>query len=151
MTAHPDRTLVLTRMFDARRALVFRAWTTAELAAHWWGPRGFTTTSCRMDVRPGGTWRHCMRSPDGTAYCKQGVYREIVPPERLIFTYAWDDADGNPGPETLVTLRFEAIGDRTRLTLHQAEFETAERCEDHRDGWTGCLERFAAWLATNPQ
>jgi uncharacterized protein YndB with AHSA1/START domain len=90
-----------------------------------------------------------MRSPDGLELCKRGAYREIVPPERLVFTYAWEDATGALGHETIVTVRFEAIGEQTRLTLHQAEFESAERCEAHRDGWTGCLERFAAWLATH--
>jgi uncharacterized protein YndB with AHSA1/START domain len=142
-----DRTLVLTRVFDAPRAVLFKAWTDAEQIAQWWGPQGFTTQYCQMDIRPGGSFRFCMRSPEGTDYWKVGVYQEIVEPERVAFTFAWADAEGNPGHETLVTVRLEALGERTRLTLQQAVFDTVERCEDHRQGWTSCLERFATWLA----
>lgn len=139
--------LILTRTFNAPRALVFKAWTEARRAAVWWGPQGFATLSCQMDVRPGGAWRIRMRSPEGTLHTKRGVYMEIVPPERLAFTWAWEDADGNPGHETLVTIRFEDDGLATKLTLHQAEFESATSCESHREGWSGCFDRFAAYLA----
>ncbi|HEX9770126.1 MAG TPA: SRPBCC domain-containing protein, partial [Kiloniellales bacterium] len=95
--------LVITRILDAPRALVFKTWTDPVHAARWWGPKGFTVHSCEMDVRLGGAWRICMRSPEGTEHCKRGVYREIVAPERLVLTYAWEDADGKPGHETLLT------------------------------------------------
>lgn len=146
----PDRTLVISRLFDAPRSLVFKAWTEAERVARWWGPQGFTTQYCQMDIREGGSFRLCMRSPEGTNHWKRGVYREIVAPERIIFTFAWEDAAGTPGHETLVTVRFEAVGDKTRLTLHQEVFETAERCDEHRIGWTSCLQRFAGYLAKSP-
>jgi uncharacterized protein YndB with AHSA1/START domain len=141
------KTLVVTRTFNAPRPLVFKAWTEAKRAAVWWGPQGFTTLSCRMDVRPGGAWRIQMRSPQGTLHTKRGVYTEIVPPERLVFTWAWEDADGNPGHQTLVTIHFEDNGPATKLTLHQAVFESATACESHRGGWSGCFDRFAAYLA----
>jgi uncharacterized protein YndB with AHSA1/START domain len=142
-----EKTLILTRVFAAPRALVFKAWVEPERAARWWGPQGFTTLSCRMDVRPGGAWRLQMRSPQGTIHTKCGVYREIEPPERLVFSYAWEGADGVPGHETLVTLRFEDHGfEETKMTLHQAVFDSPAACRSHRDGWTSCLERFAAWL-----
>src|SRR5881396_3140689 len=88
--------LLVTRVFDAPCELVFRVWTDPEHAALWWGPQGFTTISCEMDVRPGGAYRACMRSPAGTRHCRRGVYREVSAPERLVFTFAWEDGDGNP-------------------------------------------------------
>jgi uncharacterized protein YndB with AHSA1/START domain len=101
-----------------------------------------------MDIRPGGAYRLCMRSPQGTDHWKRGVYREITPPERIVFTFAWEDADGKPGHELLTTVTFAEHGTKTKLTLHQAMFETVERCADHRGGWTSCLERFAEYIAT---
>ena len=115
--------------------------------ARWWGPQGFVTTHCDMDIRPAGAFRCCMRSPEGTDHWKRGVYREIVEPERIVFTFAWEDANGKPGHELLTTVTFADEGAKTRLTLHQAEFETVERCDDHRTGWTSCLERFAEYMA----
>jgi len=142
-----SRELTVTRVFDAPREVVFAAWTDAAQAAQWWVPQGFTTISCDMDVRPGGAYRACMRSPEGTRHCRRGVYREVVRPERLVFTFAWEDSDGNPGHEMLITVSFAEIGSRTRLTLHQTMFETIEARDDHRRGWTSCLERFAEYLA----
>ena len=146
-----DLELVVTRIIDAPRRLVFAAWTQPEQVARWWGPQGFVTTHCDMDIRPGGAFRCCMRSPTGTDHWKRGVYREIVEPERIVFTFAWEDADGNPGHELLTTVTFEDLGKQTRLTLHQADFETADRCDDHRGGWTSCLERFAGYIVRNAE
>ena len=87
-----QRELVITRVFDAPRALVFKAWTEPDRLVRWWGPQGFTTPFCTMDLRPGGAVRFCMRSPEGTDHWLQGVYREIVAPERLVCTWAWEDA-----------------------------------------------------------
>lgn len=141
-----DRELYIRRVFDAPRAMVFEAWTQSALAAHWWGPQGFTITSCTMDVRPGGTYRISMRSPEGTVHTKRGVYREVVPDERLVFTYAWEDAAGRPGHETVVTVRFADEDGKTRLTLHQALFESVASRDSHQGGWTSCMERFAQYL-----
>jgi len=143
-----DRELVITRVFDAPRCLVFRAWTDPELVVHWWGPQGFAPISCTMDPRPGGEWRRSMRAPDGSLRVARGVYREIVAPERLVFTYAWEEADGRPGRETLVSVVFVERGGRTELTLRQAVFETVTARDAHCGGWTSCLERFAEYLAT---
>jgi uncharacterized protein YndB with AHSA1/START domain len=144
--APAERELVVERVFDAPRRLVFRLWTQPEHAARWWAPQGFTTLLCQMDVRPGGTWRRRMRSPEGTVHVKRGVYREVVEPELLVFTYADEDADGRPGHETLVTVSFAEAGGKTTLTLHQAAFDTAAARDAHRGGWTSCLERFADYL-----
>src|ERR1700757_507685 len=105
-----ERELVITRVFDAPRSLVFRVWTDPEHLARWWGPKDFTTVSCHMDVRPGGTWFRKMRAPDGSEERRRGIYREILEPERLAFTYASEDAEGNPGHETLVTVTFADLG-----------------------------------------
>jgi uncharacterized protein YndB with AHSA1/START domain len=145
-SATADRELVITRVFDAPRRLVFKAWTEPEHLVRWWGPRGFTTISGRMDIRPGGAWFRAIRAPDGSVHRKRGVYREIVAPERLVFTYLTEDAEGNPGPETVVTVTFADLGGKTRLTLHQALFESVAARDLHRGGWTTCIERFAEYL-----
>ena len=106
-TSTAERELVVTRIIDAPRTLVFKAWTEPEQVARWWGPQGFVTTYCDMDIRPGGAFRCCMRSPSGTDHWKRGVYREIVEPERIVFTFAWEDADGNPRHELLTTVTFD--------------------------------------------
>jgi uncharacterized protein YndB with AHSA1/START domain len=142
-----ERVLVIRRVFDAPRELVFRLWTAPEHLVRWWGPKDFTTLAAEIDVRPGGAWRRRMRSPEGDVCVKSGVYREIVPPERLVLTYADEDADGRPGHETLVTVSFKDVGGKTEVTLHQALFETVAARDSHAFGWTGCLERFAAYLA----
>ena len=85
---------------------------------------------------------------EGTRHCRRGTYREIVPPERLVFTFAWEDAAGDLGHETLVTVTFADAGrGKTRLTLHQALFETESARDAHQGGWASCMERFAAYLA----
>jgi uncharacterized protein YndB with AHSA1/START domain len=144
-----ERELVITRIFDAPRRLVFKMWTEPEHLVRWWGPSGFTTISGRMDVRTGGVWSRSMRAPDGRVIRKHGVYREIVMPERLVFTYVTDDPVGNPGPETLVTVTFTDLGGKTRLTLHQGGFESVLAGEAHHGGWTSCLDRLAEHLSAN--
>jgi uncharacterized protein YndB with AHSA1/START domain len=141
--------LVMTRDIAAPRKRVFAAWTDARQASHWWVPRDFTPLACEMDVRPGGVWRRRMRAPDGGIITKHGVYREVVAPERLAFTYITEGAGGIVDPETLVTLTFADLGGRTRLTLRHGAFETAAARIDHQGGWAGCLERFAMFIAAN--
>jgi uncharacterized protein YndB with AHSA1/START domain len=146
-TPTDDRTLVLTRVFAAPQALVFKAWTDPAHAVRWWGPMGFSIESCAMDVRPGGAWRIRMRSPEGSQHTKRGVYRVVEPPNRLEFTWAWEDATGQSGHETVVRVTFEAVGTGTRLTLHQSLFETTSARDMHRVGWTSCLDRFTGYLS----
>ena len=141
-----DHELVVSCLIDAPRALVFKAWTQPEHVARWWGPQGFTTIHCDMDIRVGGKYRCGMRSPQGTEHWKVGVYREIVEPERVVFTFAWEDAYGNPGHELLTTVTFEERGTKTLLTLRQGTFQTTEGRDDHGYGWTSCLERFAEYM-----
>jgi len=143
----PAPELIITRVFDAPRALVFAAWTQPEHLARWWGPQGFVNIAWQMDVRPGGAWFRRMRSPEGTLFIKRGVYREVMPPERLVFTYVNEAANGTQGHETLVTVTFEEQGARTRLTLRHTGFESVEARDAHRGGWSSCMERFAEYLA----
>ena len=147
VTLFAERELLITRTFEAPRRLVFKMWTEPEHLVRWWGPRGFATISSRMNVRPGGIWSRSMRAPDGRIIRKSGVYREIVAPERLVLTYVTDDAEGNSGPETLVTVTFTDLGGKTRLTLHQVAFQSVAARDDHRRGWTGALERLVKHLS----
>jgi uncharacterized protein YndB with AHSA1/START domain len=142
-----ERELFITRVFDAPRELVFKAWTEPDRAVRWWGPQGFTTAHCEMDTRPGGVYRVCMRSPEGTEHWQRGVCREVREPERLVFTFAWEDAEGRPGHETVVTLTLEEYGTKTKLTLHQAVFETVTARDLHQGGWASALECLAEYLA----
>jgi uncharacterized protein YndB with AHSA1/START domain len=139
------RQLFITRVFDAPRELVFETWTDCKHAS-WWGPKDFTTTACTIDLRPGGEWRSCMRSPEGLDYWSHGVYREIVPPERLVFTFAWDDAHGQPTTETLVTVILAARGGKTKMTFHQTPFDSVEQRDAHEEGWSQSFERLAAYV-----
>jgi uncharacterized protein YndB with AHSA1/START domain len=141
------RELVITRIFDAPPRLVFKALTERDQLVRWWGPQGFTTPSCKMDVRPGGAYRICMRSPEGTDHWVQGVYREIVEPERLVFTWAWEDDEGKPGHETVVAINFAARGRKTELTLHHGIFESIKARNAHEGGWTSCLDRLVEYVA----
>ena len=146
----PAHELVLTRDLNVPRARAFAAWTDQRQASLWWAPRAFVPLFCEMDVRPGGLWRRRLRAPDGTIVVKHGVYREIVAPERLVFTYVtYDDVDDRTAdPETIVTVTFADLGKgRTRLTLRHAAFRTEADRLDHQGGWSGCLDRFAGFIA----
>lgn len=142
-----DRVLVLTRLLDAPRALVFRVWTQPEHIVRWWGPRGFALAHCDMEPRPGGKYRFCMRERGHKDHWLHGVYREISPPEKLSFTFVWERDDGSESPETLVTVTLDEEGAKTRLTLHQAVFETVEIRDGHRGGWSDSLDMLTEYLA----
>lgn len=144
-----DRELVITRIFDAPRSLVYKVWSEPEHMVKWLGPQGFSSTILQFDPRPGGAYRFHMRDPQGGDHWQQGVYREVTPPERFVCTYVWADAEGNPTrPETLLTVTFEEIGGKTKLTLRQGLFESVTARNDHRGGWTSSLDRLGEYLAT---
>jgi uncharacterized protein YndB with AHSA1/START domain len=140
------RELTITRLFDAPRAMIFKAWTMPEHLTRWWGPHGFTVLECQMDLRVGGGWHIRMRSAEGRVDRQRGVIREIVPPERFVFTYAFEDEAGVRGHETIVTATFAEEAGKTRLTLHQAVFESDFMCKDHVRGWGETLERLAEYI-----
>jgi len=142
-----ERTLVLSRVFDAPRALVFKVWTQPEHLARWWGPRNYTVISYKADVRVDGSFRFGVRSPENTEHWAHGTYREIAPPERLVFTTAWEHPDGSPKHETLVTLTFAEQGDKTKLTLKQTQFESVTSRDLHRGGWSSTFDLLEQYLA----
>ena len=145
--APADRVLVITRVFDAPRNVVFKAWTERDHLAQWFGPRGFELTLCTMDLRPGGSYRFGMHSAEGTDHWLQGIYQEIVEPEKLVCTYAWADANGNAiRPETVLELTFAEQDGKTAMTLRQSVFESVTACDMHRQGWTSSLDRFAEYV-----
>ncbi|NJN87411.1 MAG: SRPBCC domain-containing protein [Leptolyngbyaceae cyanobacterium SL_7_1] len=141
-----DYGLTIWRKFNAPRSLVFQVWTQPEHFARWLGPKDFTTTFCQMDVQLGGAYRACIRSSEGTDHWMQGIYQEIVEPERLVFTFAWEDEQGQPKHETLVTVTFTEQGDQTLMTFHQAIFESVESRDSHHSGWSECFDRLDAYL-----
>jgi uncharacterized protein YndB with AHSA1/START domain len=124
-----DRELEMSRVFDAPRELVFRAWTEADALSRWWGPQGWTTTHCTVDLRPGGAWHYCFRSEEGQESWGKATYREIVAPERLVYADVFSDAEGNElSPPMIMTLLFEDAGGKTLMT-GRTQFTSAE----HRD------------------
>jgi uncharacterized protein YndB with AHSA1/START domain len=146
-----DRELVITRVFDAPRDRVFRAWTDPEQAKRWMGPRGFTATHLEGELRPGGAWRACLRrDADGEELWQGGIWREVVEPERLAFTFAWDDEQGRPGHQTLVEVTFTERAGRTTMNFRQAVFDSVAQRDGHRGGWTSAFERLAEHLPQAP-
>jgi uncharacterized protein YndB with AHSA1/START domain len=170
-TNHPDaeandRTVVITRVFAAPRALVWKAWTDPKHMAEWWGPNCFTNPVCDIDVRPGGSWRIVLRSPDGIDYPLKGVYREVVAPQRLVMSMdlsehpdAWHDlvtpdrdrSKGRPALNPLCAVTFEDEGGKTKLTIAMS-FESAGFRDSFvrigmEQGWSQSLDRLKALLA----
>ncbi len=142
--------LVITRVFDAPRDLVFQAWADPVHLARWWGPEGFTNPRCEMDVRPGGAIRIDMRAPDGAVYRMKGVFDEIAPPERLVFTSsALDDKDAALF-EVSTTVTFEQEGNKTKLTMRAHVTKMTPEAEPYisgmEDGWTQSLQRLANYV-----
>ena len=143
--------LVIARDLNAARERVYAAWADPRKAVLWWAPQGCDLLSCEMDLRPGGAWLRRMLLSDGSVIVKRGVYHEVVPPARLVFTYTTDYADGATDPDTLVTLTFDELGPkRTRLTLRHTQFQTEESRVSHLGGWTTCIERFATYIDRTP-
>ena len=129
-----ERALVIDRVFDAPRELVFKMWTDPEHMAKWWGPRDYPANKISADVRPGGKYRHCLNSSAGdVSLWLYGTFREIVPPERLVFTFAWEE-EGERGLETIVTIDFKDEGQKTRMHFRQSPFQSRCRMRRPRDG-----------------
>ena len=142
-----EEEVVITRIFEAPRELVWSAWTEPERVMHWLGPRDFTPLEFEMDLRPGGAWHARMRSPWGAEHSNGGVVREVIEPELLVFTFAWDDEEGKPGREMLVTISFEERDGRTEMTFIQAALESIEDRDGHQAGWNESFDKLAEYLA----
>ena len=141
------RELVITRVFDAPRDLVWKAWTEPERLKQWSAPNGFTIPVAEGELRPGGEWKSCMRKPDGTDLWLGGVYQEIDAPKRLVFTHAWLDQTGKPGPETLVTVTLTERAGKTEMSFRQSGFDSLESRDGHAGGWNECFDRLEELLA----
>jgi uncharacterized protein YndB with AHSA1/START domain/ketosteroid isomerase-like protein len=147
----PELEVVITRLFDAPRELVFRMWTEPEHMARWWGPKGFTNPVCQLDARPGGAILIHMRAPNGAVYPVTGTFREIVPSERLVFTSIAEDAEGNPALDEITTVTFAAEGAKTKVTVHSKAVGIAPAAPrmlaGMEKGWAQSLDRLAAGMA----
>jgi uncharacterized protein YndB with AHSA1/START domain len=151
--------LAVTRVFAAPRELVFGAWTEPERLKHWWGPRGYTVPYCEIDLREGGVFLYCMRSPEDRDFWGKGVFREIVVPEWIVFAMSFADAEGNVVPathygmspewplETLLTVAFEEEAGKTRVTLRYEGVPPGADRDGTRQGWSESLERLGEYLA----
>jgi uncharacterized protein YndB with AHSA1/START domain len=117
VTTPTDREIVITRAFDAPRALVFEAWTKPEHVRHWWGWRTSTMITCEADVRPGGSWRYVTREENGMEVPFTGVYQEVTPPERVVHTDVYDVEPFNQGDPAVSTVTFREESGRTTVTV----------------------------------
>ncbi|MCA3716787.1 SRPBCC domain-containing protein [Brevundimonas sp.] len=151
-TLLPHR-LDLTRTFDAPRALVWMAWTRPEMRVNWLGPIEWPMVEGFNDLRVGGEWRACLRSVEtGEDLWQGGYYREIVEPERLVFTFRWDEShEDGPPADTLVTVLLHETEDScTRMDFAQEGLKSERSLTGHEHGWNSTLDRLEAWLAANP-
>ena len=138
-TGTPTTTVRLTRILAAAPERVFEAWTTPEAMKRWASPGEMTVPSASADLRVGGRYEIRMRAPDGTEHRASGVYREIDPPNRLVYTWQWQDQPG--APETVVTVQFRRHAAGTELVLVH-ELPDGDARDKHEHGWTGCLAKF---------
>lgn len=138
--------LTVSRVIRRNADALFRAWTDPRELMHWWRQEGdgWTFARASIDLRVGGAYRLGMNAPDGRTHVATGVYREIEPPRRLVFTWDWED---NPVGDTLVTVEFKALdSDRTEVAITHERFADAARMGRHEQGWTELLrllEQFA--------
>ena len=137
--------LRVDRFFAASPERVFAAFTEARHLAQWWGPKGMTCAHIEIEARPGGRHRSCMRAADGQEHWVSGVFREVVPPRRLVFTWAWE-TDGVRGPDSIVTLTFTAQENGTLVTLRHTDLATSESRDRHEHGWNKTFESLQDFL-----
>jgi uncharacterized protein YndB with AHSA1/START domain len=154
---------LISRSFDAPRDRVWKAWTDPEQLRHWWGPKGFKVHTCKVELRPGGTFLYGMKAPDGSDTWGRFIYREISAPEKLVFIVSFSDPAGgvtrHPWTENwplhiMSTVTFEAQGNRTKVTVqwtpHEASEAERKAFEEGKpsmqQGWSGTLEQFTDYL-----
>jgi uncharacterized protein YndB with AHSA1/START domain len=156
----------ISRLYDAPRGKVWQAWTEPARLKHWWGPRGFSVHTCKVDLRPGGTFLYGMKAPDGADMWGKFVYREIKAPEKLVFIVSFSDAQGgvtrhpmspNWPRFVLSTVEFSEESGKTRVKVswipHEAtetERNTFDQARDSmKQGWGGTLDQLEAYLGKN--
>jgi uncharacterized protein YndB with AHSA1/START domain len=145
-----ERTVALTRVFDAPRSRVFECWTRAEHLVHWFGPKGFTLHSCEADPRPGGIFKLCMRSADGKDYWVRGEYREVAAPARLVIACAADDDKGVERLHEVIDVTFTESRGKTTVAVNAVargpSDEAAAMLKGMDKGWAQTVERLDTLL-----
>jgi uncharacterized protein YndB with AHSA1/START domain len=135
----------MTRVVPAPRERVFRAWTDPDELKRWWGPGRFTTPHAEIDLRPGGRYALVMQPPDGAPLHLTGTYLQVRPPERLVYTWRWEDGVPETG-ETLVEVEFRDRGDQTEVIVVHRGFPEGSPQDPYRQGWQSGLSKLAAAL-----
>jgi uncharacterized protein YndB with AHSA1/START domain len=138
-----DHELLIVRTFNAPASVVFALWASVDHMKRWMGPKGFTCPELAIDLRVGGRYRGMIKSPDHGENWFGGIYREIVPDKRLVFTFIWENDGPSAGLEMVVTITFEERDGKTVQTFHQEPFRTVERRDGHVDGWSQAFEKQA--------
>jgi uncharacterized protein YndB with AHSA1/START domain len=146
LESNKDTSLRIARRYAAPPAKLFEAWTRPEVMGRWLAPSPDMTCDATTDVRVGGRYRIDMKSPDGTHHIAVGVYEEIVPNERLVFTWSWEANPGH-GENTIVTIDLKAAGDQTDLTLTHERFVSSEQRDSHEKGWSAIAARLEELFA----
>ena len=154
-----DQDLVIARIFDAPPKLVWEAWTDSKHLMRWWGPKDFTSPVCKIDLRLGGKYLFCMRSPEGQKFWSTGIYKELIPFERIAFTDSFADEKGNivpashygmPGDnvplELSVSISFENLGSKTKMTLCHVGLPAGQMEEMSGVGWNESFDKLAEYL-----
>ncbi len=153
--------LEITRVIDAPRGLVWKAWTEPDQFVKWWGPKGFTAPVSKIDLRVGGKYLSCMRSPDGQEYWSTGVYREIVPLQKIVCTDSFADREGNIVPasqyglsgewplQLQVTVTFEEVDGKTRMTLRHEGLPSGLMSEQTEAGWNQSFDKLSELLTSS--
>jgi uncharacterized protein YndB with AHSA1/START domain len=118
-TVNETERMVVTRVFDAPRELIWKAWTDPKYVMQWWGPKGFTAPVCKMDFRVGGKFLYCMRAPDGQAFWNGGEYHEIVPHEKIVSSMYFSDPEGNRVEPAQYGIDHKAIDDANDVILFE--------------------------------
>lgn len=137
--------LKIRRVYQAPVAAVYAAFTDPEKMKYWMGPSdAFGEAQVSIDLRVGGRYRIVMRAPDGEVHRVSGVYKEIVPDSKLVYTWVWE---ATPERESQVTLELKPSGDGTEVLLTHQRFADTETRDKHQHGWDGCLERLGRYLA----
>jgi len=159
-TVNEKERMVVTRVFDAPRALVWKAWTDPRYVMQWWGPKGFTAPVCKIDFRVGGKFLCCMKSPDGQEMWNGGEYHEIVPQEKIVYSLYFADSKGNKVDPAQLGIEHEAIADaydvvifedlgngQTKLTMIGNETMEDAKNSGQLEGWNEIFEKVAAVIA----
>ena len=139
MTTGTAGTLKITRTIKAAPAAVFAAWTQPEHMKHWSAPEGMEVAIAEVDLTPGGRFHIQMKNAEGGEHNARGVYREIDSPNRLVYTWTWDEHPD--AGESLITVGFTAIDGGTEVTMVHSGLPTDELVKEHEQGWTSCLNR----------